>query len=324
MSKQIGILHGALTVAAAVAFVATWSSGFVIAAFATADTSALTLLVWRFVLLAIVLLLLVGATRAARGVTPRELGVQAAIGLFAQFGYCAAVWGAVAAGIATGTVALIDAVQPLVVAALVGPLLGLRVRGAQWAGLGVGAIGVALVVHSQLGSAAATPAAYLLPLAAMVCLVIGTFLQRRSSAHTGVLVTLAVQVTVTAVVLLVIALLAGALVPPATAGFWTSVALAAVFPTLGAYGLYWWLLRRVGITALQALLFLIAPATALAGALLLGEPLTVLTAAGFVLCAGGVTLVLAGEREARTEGAEAQGRTRTARPSNATTSPSCS
>ena len=39
----------------------------------------------------------------------------------------------------------------------------------------------------------------------------------------------------------------------------------AVVPTLAAYGLYWWLLGRVGIAALNALLFLVAPATALAG-----------------------------------------------------------
>ncbi|WP_249185778.1 DMT family transporter [Microbacterium paraoxydans] len=335
MSKQIGIVRGAVTVTAAVAFVITWSSGFLIAAFGTVDVSALTLLVWRFVPLAVVLLAVVIATGAARGVTPRELGTQAAIGLFAQFGYCAAVYGAVASGIATGTVALIDAVQPLVVAALVGPILGLRVRGAQWAGLALGALGVALVVHSQFGSSSAPPAAYLLPAAAMVCLVIGTLLQRRSPVRTGMLVTLTVHLTVTAVLLLGIALVTGDLVPPAAPGFWLAVVLAAVFPTLAAYGLYWWLLRRVGITALQALLFLIAPATALAGALLLGEPLTALTVIGFALCGGGVAVVLAGERQERAEATAeepessgerrtAQGRTRTARPSNATTSPSCS
>ncbi|CNL09547.1 Uncharacterised protein [Mycobacterium tuberculosis] len=104
--------------------------------------------------------------------------------------------------------------------------------------------------------------------------------------------------------------------------------LTAVFPTLGAYGLYWWLLRRVGITALQALLFLVAPATAIGGALLLGEPLTAITLGGFVLCGAGVTAVLVSEARNREpevadgSAAPGQGRTRTARPSKATTSPS--
>lgn len=301
MSKQIGVLRGLLTAAAAAAFIVTWSSGFIIPAFATVDVAPLTLLVWRFVPLAIVLLLIVRASGAAKGVTRRDVRTQALIGLFAQFGYCAAVYGAVATGIATGTVALIDAVQPLIVAVLVGPILGLRVRGSQWAGLALGAVGVLLVVRSQFGSSAAPPIAYLLPATAMVCLIVGTFLQRRSAVRTGVLVTLAIHVTVTAVLLLAVSAATGSLVPPASASFWLAVVLTALFPTLAAYGLYWWLLRRVGITALQALLFLITPATAIAGGILLGEPLTIVTFVGFALCGLGVAAVLRGEAKTRRE-----------------------
>lgn len=292
MSKQIGVLRATVTVAASVAFILSWSSGFLIPAFATVDVSSSTLLVWRFLPLAVVLLVVALVTGAFRGVAARDLRIQASIGLFAQFGYCVAVYGAVAAGIATGTVALIDAVQPLIVAVLAGPILGLRVRGAQWVGLAVGAIGVLLVVQSQLDSSAAPLWTYALPIVAMVCLIVGTFVQRKAAVATGVLLTLTVHVTVTAVLLLVIAAVTGTLAPPASGSFWLAVALTAVFPTIAAYGLYWWLLRRVGITALQALLFLMAPVTSLAGAILLGEPLTLLTGAGFVLCGIGVALVL--------------------------------
>lgn len=309
MSKQIGVLRLAITIAASVAFVATWSSGFIIPAFATAEVSPLTLLVWRFVPLAVILIAIVLFSGVAKEVSALDLRTQAIIGFFAQFGYCLAVYGAVAVGIATGTVALIDAVQPLVVAVLVGPVLGLRVRGAQWIGLVVGAIGVLLVVRSQLGSSAASPIAYLLPAAAMICLIIGTLLQRRTSVHSGVLVTLTVHVTVTAVLLVLIAVVTGTLAPPASGSFWLAVVLTAVFPTLAAYGLYWWLMKRVGITALQALLFLIAPTTSLAGSILLGEPLTVVTVVGFVLCAAGVSLVLTGEARSRQSAAEIAGDT---------------
>jgi len=295
MSKQIGLLRSVVTVAAAVAFIVTWSSGFIIPAYATVDVSPLTLLVWRFVPLAVLLLAVLRLSGAAKGLNIRDVRTQATIGLFAQFGYCVAVYGAVAAGIATGTVALIDAVQPLVVAVLVGPVLGLRVRGAQWAGLVIGAVGVLLVVRSQFGSSEAPAMAYPLPAVAMVCLIVGTLLQRKSAVKSGVLLTLTIHVTVTAVLLLVIAAVTGTLLPPASASFWLAVALTAVFPTLAAYGLYWWLLRRVGITALQALLFLIAPATSLAGSILLGEPMTVVTVAGFILCGIGVAVVLTSE-----------------------------
>ncbi|WP_233201953.1 DMT family transporter [Cryobacterium sp. Y11] len=194
--------------------------------------------------------------------------------------------------------------QPLVVATLVGPLLGLRVRGAQWAGLALGALGVVLVVRSQIGGAAAHPLAYVLPVLAMACLIVGTFVERRSRVRMPVVVTLTVHVVVTSVALVVIAAAMGTLVPPASLSFWTATVLSAVVPTLGAYGLYWWLLRRVGITTLNALLFLVAPATALTGAMFLGETLTFLTLAGFALCGIGVAVVLV--VEARTTRADAE------------------
>lgn len=308
MGKQVGILSTVVTIVAAVAFVVTWSSGFVIAAIATVDVSPITLLVWRFVPLAVVLLVVVRTTGSAAGVSIRELRTQAIIGLFAQFGYCAAVYGAVAAGIATGTVALIDAVQPLVVAVLVGPILGIRVRWAQWVGLGVGALGVLLVVRSQFGASTAEPVAYLLPALAMACLIIGTFVERRTSVRTGVLLTLTIHVTVTAALLLVVGAATGTLAPPASASFWLAAALTAAFPTLAAYGLYWWLLRRVGITVLNALLFLIAPATALAGAVLLGEPVTAVTILGFLLCGAGVAVVLTAESAVESRESSGSGR----------------
>lgn len=297
MSKQVGILSGVATVAAAAAFVVTWSSGFLIAAFATVDASPLTLLVWRFVPLAAILLIVVLVTGAARGIAASDLRRQSLIGLFAQFGYCLAVYSALAAGIATGTVALIDAVQPLVIAMLVGPLLGLRVRGAQWIGLALGAAGVVFVVQSQFGGSDAHPLVYLLLLVAMACLIAGTIIQRRSNVRTGVLATLTIHATVTAVALVLLAAVTGTLLPPASVSFWIATALAAAFPTLAAYGLYWWLLNRVGITALNALLFLIAPFTAVAGAVLLGESVTAVTLLGFLLCGVGVGTVLAAGSE---------------------------
>ncbi|HEV7950108.1 MAG TPA: DMT family transporter [Glaciihabitans sp.] len=299
MSKQFGIPAVVVTVLGALAFVASWSSGFVIAAVATVEVSPITLLVWRFVPVAVALLIVVNLTGAARGISRADLTHQAIVGVFAQFGYCAFVYASIATGITTGTTALIDAVQPLIVATLVGPLLGVRVRGAQWGGLVMGAFGVALVVRSQFGEADAPPLAYALPALAMVSLIVGTFIERRSTSRVPVLVTLTVHVVVTAVAFVLLGAGTGTLLPPASPLFWLNALLAAVFPTLVAYGLYWWLLRRVGITALNALLFLVAPATALAGAALLGEPLGVVTFIGFALCAAGVAAVLISESRER-------------------------
>ena len=228
---------------------------------------------------------------------------QALVGLFSQVGYVVPVYLAIGLGVSTGTTALVDAVQPLVVATLVGPLLGLRVRGAQWAGLAVGALGVVLVVSADLGSGTAPWPAYLLPLVAMASLVAGTFVERRHPTTSGVLDTLLVHAVVALLAIGTFAVLAGQTAPPATGAFWWTVLFLALSPTLAAYGLYWYLVRRLGITVLNALLFCVAPTTAVAGAVLFGEAFTLGTLGGLVLCATGVGVVLTSEaRGRRSEG----------------------
>lgn len=224
---------------------------------------------------------------------------QGLVGLFSQVGYVVPVYLAIGLGVSTGTTALVDAVQPLVVATLVGPLLGLHVRGAQWAGLAVGALGVVLVVSADLGSGTAPWPAYLLPLVAMASLVAGTFVERRHPTTSGVLDALLVHAVVALLAIGTFAVLAGQTAPPTTGVFWWTVLFLALSPTLAAYGLYWYLVRRLGITVLNALLFCVAPTTAVAGAVLFGEAFTLGTLGGLVLCATGVGVVLTSEARGR-------------------------
>ncbi|WP_411701487.1 DMT family transporter [Conyzicola sp.] len=296
MTTPICIPRRAITAVAAVAFVLSWSSGFVAAKVATVDGSMWTLLLWRYLMLAVVLIAACAATGALRGLRAADLRRQATVGAFSQLGYVVFVYASVAAGISTGTTALIDAVQPLVVATLVGPILGLRVRDASWAGLALGAVGVALVVGSQLGGEA-PPIAYALPALAMLCLIAATFVDRRRPNDLPILTTLTIHVAVVVAVLAVVALATGNAAPPTSAAFWATTAFTAFVPSLAAYALYWWLIRRIGVTSLNALLFAVAPTTAVAGAILLGEQFTALTALGFVVSAAAVTIVLVAERK---------------------------
>jgi drug/metabolite transporter (DMT)-like permease len=325
MSKQNGIPQRIILIGASVAFVLSWSSGFLVAKIGTAGAPALTVVFWRFLIVVVILALAFAGTALrvnfirrrpdgigsknrprtpSRGsVLPRadlpawcDIRPHLVIGFFAQFGYVIPIYLAIAAGVSSGTTALIDAIQPLVVATLVGPLLGLRVRALQWLGLVFGAGGVALIVASDASAAASPGPAYLLPLVALASLVTATFLERRTSACLGVFATLSTHAAVTLVAVALLAFLAGALVPPATADFWISTLVIAIVPTLFAYGLYWFLLRRIGITRLNALLFLVAPTTAVAGAFLFAEPFTPATLAGLILGSAAIALVLWPER----------------------------
>ncbi|WP_250445843.1 DMT family transporter [Actinotalea sp. C106] len=302
MSTPIGIPARVAVPLASVAFVLCWSSGFLGARLGSHDAHPVTLLVWRFVPL-LALLLALGALRrrrSGRRLEPGEVTTHLLVGLLSQVGYVLPVYLAIGAGVASGTTALIDAVQPLVVATLVGPLLGLRVVAMQWLGLAAGAVGVVLVVGADLAAASAPAWAYTLPLAAMASLVAATFVARRRPTTTSPLTALTLHAAVGVVVIGGIALATGTAAPPAQASFWGVALFLAVVPSLGGYGLYWALLARIGVTRLNALLFLVAPTTAVAGALLFGEPFTLGTAAGLLLSGVAVALVLAHEQE-RTE-----------------------
>jgi drug/metabolite transporter (DMT)-like permease len=296
MSKQIGIVSRVTTIVAAVVFVLAWASGFIAAKVGTLDESMWTVLFWRYVPLAVILIAIAWARGDLRAVPRRDLGRQAFVGAFSQFGYVVFVYASVAVGVTSGTTALIDAVQPLVIATLVGPLLGIRVRGMQWVGLGLGAVGVVFVVSSQLEGAASSPLAYALPLLAMLSLIAATLAERRWPTSLPVVTILTVHVAVTAIGMTGVALMTGSIVIPSEPRFWITVAFTATVPALLAYALYWWLIRRIGITSLNALLFAVAPTTAVAGAIAFGEAFTWLTVVGFGVSAAAVALVIRFDR----------------------------
>ncbi|MGH1565253.1 DMT family transporter [Mumia sp. DW29H23] len=298
--KQIGIPRSAtlLTVGLAVVFVVCWSSGFIGAKLAASDASVLTVLMWRFVVVSLLLLpfLRAGGRGALARWSRAEVLGQVAVGLLSQTGYTLTVYWAIALGVSTGTTALIDGIQPLVVASLAAPLLGLVTSTRQWVGLVLGVLGVAVVTWADLASPRTDAPlwAYAVPLLGMLSLVGATFVSRLGVVRTTARRALAVHCIASAVVYSVLALIAGDAVPPATGQFWFAVGWLVVLATLGAYGAYWVLIERVGVTSTNALLFLVPGVTTLWGAAVYGEPLTVMTIAGLALALGAAATVVGG------------------------------
>jgi len=278
-------------------FVVCWSSGFIGAKLGATDAPAATVLMWRFLPLAILLAPFLVVRRGgplARGELRRQIG----IGALSQSGYLLTVYGAIGLGVSTGTTALVDGLQPLVVAALVGPLLGAVVAGRQWIGLGLGLLGVLLVTGADAAAPATTAPlwAYAVPFAGMLCLVAATFIERRAPTATPPMRALAIHCTTSAVIFVALALVTGAAVPPASSRFWIAMVALIGFATFGGYGLYWYLLDRIGVTRLNALMFLVPPVTTVWGALMFGEPFTPFTAAGLGLALLATGIVTRGPR----------------------------
>ncbi|MEU6994678.1 DMT family transporter [Streptomyces sp. NPDC046465] len=281
------------------AFVLTWSSGFIGAKLGAGSASAVTVLMWRFLPLAAALGLvaLLWARASWRGLTARDVGRQAAVGALSQSGYLLTVYYAIQLGVSSGTTALIDGTQPLVAGALAGPLLGHYVSRTQWAGLGLGVTGVAIVTAADFSGGGDAPWwAYAVPFLGMFSLVAATFLDRRATRGVTPAVSLTVHCGTSAVVFTGLALASGAATPPAEASFWAAIGWLVVLSTFGGYGLYWLILRRSGVTQVNTLMFLMAPVTALWGALMFGEPFGPQTAAGLAVGLSAVVVVRRGAR----------------------------
>ncbi|MFD8151836.1 DMT family transporter [Streptomyces sp. NPDC059720] len=294
-----------MNVLLSLAFVLCWSSGFIGAKLGAGSESAITVLMWRFLPLAVVLVAVALVARGAwRGLTARDLTRQAVVGLLSQSGYLLSVYHAIQLGVSSGTTALVDGVQPLVAGALAGPLLGQYVSGRQWIGLVLGLSGVAVVTLADAAAGAGVPWwAYGVPLLGMSSLVAATFLESRSRSRVAPPVSLTVHCATSAVLFSALAAGAGAAAPPAEGEFWLAVVWLVVLSTFGGYGLYWILLKRSGVTAVNTLMFLMAPVTAVWGALMFGEPFDVRTALGLAVCL--LAVVVGRGEEGRTRAAAA-------------------
>lgn len=274
------------TPALEVGLVICWSSGFIGGLLASETSSIYLVLLWRFVLLAL-LLLPFTATQIAR-LSGRQFMVQLGVGALGMFGYTASVISAIKFGVPAGTVALIAALQPLAAAALAGTVLSEHVSPRQWAGLLIGFLGVFLAVTGSIGSA--PPWAYGLAFLSMICLVAATLVAKAQTRPVPLLPTLTVQSAVSALLYLPLTVNAGLILPEPSWAFVYAVGWFVLFSTLGGFGLYWAVLTRTSATRVSSLIYLTPPVTAIWAWAMFGEPLSVNAALGFLVCLAGVRL----------------------------------
>jgi len=273
-------------------FVVLWSTGFVVARYATTDAAPLTFLTVR---LAIAGLALGWAAQRWGGHRPslRTLGRVGLAGVGMHALYLGGVFVAVDRGMASGVSALIAGLHPVLTAVLAWLLLGELLSARRWAGVGLGLSGVVLVVIERTtGSAIGLSAiALIASVASVMGMSAGTLVQRRHGAGVSLLWATTAQYGASAVVLGVVAFVGEGWRYEVTMRSSLAMLWAVGVLSVAAVLLMLWLLQRRTAASVSSLFFVTPALSTVEGAVLFGERLGALALLGLVLGISGVALV---------------------------------
>ena len=273
-------------------FVAIWATGFIVARLVAPHADPLTFLSIRFILSAAVFAGIAAIVRAAwpKGVRGWRDALMA--GVLMQGIYLGGVFWSVRHGLPAGISALITGLQPLLTAMLAFPLLGERVGGRRWAGIGLGFAGALRVLQPQLR--AGPDGVLLVPLlvcaAGMAGMTLGTIWQKRTASQSDVRSNAAVQFIGAALVTIPVAALTEVGRFDGSWQAWTGLAWAVCALSISAISLLMILIKRGAVVGVASLFYLVPPVVAVLAFALFGEQLSLLQVAGMAVAAAGVAL----------------------------------
>ena len=274
-------------------FVALWSTGFVVARYATNDASPLTFLAIRMTIAAAILAILAKAIAAPRISAP-QARVAAVVGVCMHAVYLGGVFIAIDRGLPSGLGALIAGLHPVVTAVFGRVLLRERLRSSQWLGVLLGLLGVVAVVIEKLedGSDSVTTGALVAMGLSVLGMSAGTLVQRARGKDMPLLRGTSTQYWGAAIALLVAIPLLDDSSVRLTGQFLGALAWATLVLSLGAVLIMMRLLASHSAARVSSLFFLTPALSALEGALLFGERLGPLAIVGLVVAAAGVWLTM--------------------------------
>ena len=295
-------LKSLLAALAPAVFVVLWATGFIGAKLGLPYAEAGTFLALRFgivVLLLAPLLLLLPDQRIAGW---RAAGHVAVVGALMHGVYLGGVFEAIGRGMPAGLSSLIVSLQPLLTAAVVGPLLGERVRPRQVLGLLLGLVGVGLVLSGKLAAGDEAGGGHLFlgfgldalafNIAALLGITSATVYQKRFAQHVPLIGGAVVQYCAAAVVVGLPALLFESNRVIWSGPFVFAIGWLVLVLSIGAVSLLMLLIRWGEAAKTASLFYLVPPVTAVIAFLLFDERLGPLALAGMAVTVLGVALVV--------------------------------
>ena len=277
-------------------FVFLWSTGWIVAKYASLHGDPLTFLAARHGFSILVFLGLCLITRASWP-TNRTAVLRAIFsGMFLHGFYLAGLWWAIGQGVPAGISGIIAALQPLLTAMAAPFLIGERLRPIQRAGMGLGFAGILLAISPKLmeldgQNLMLVGLPLLVNLIAMASVTYGTLYQKQHLQHGDLRSIVLLQYVGALLVTLPMALLLEDLRFDWSVTAIASMVWAVLGLSMGAVSLLFYLIRRGQVSKAASLIYLVPPAVAIEAFLVFGEPLTLPMILGTMIVVAGVYLV---------------------------------
>ncbi|WP_299775508.1 DMT family transporter [uncultured Tateyamaria sp.] len=276
-----------LTFAPAI-FLVMWSTGYVAAKFGLGFIEPMTFLALRFACVVVIMAVLFLILWPPLPRTRTEWGHLAIVGFLLQAMYFGMCYMSFSAGMPVGTLALILAMQPILVGLVAPRWAGEPVDWAQWAGLILGLTGAVVVITARSEIAHPAPIGFVFAVLALVGITGGSLWEKRFGVS---------QHPVTANLVGFAAGLVGVL--PFVIAFesmqisWTwqligSLAYLIIASSLIAIGLLLAMIRAGEVSKVSALFFLVPPFAAVCAWVVLGEVMPPVSWLGMIIAGLGV------------------------------------
>lgn len=269
-------------------FLVFWSSGYPLSKLGMHYANPFSFLALRYATVLLVLAPLALWLRPPLPKRPVDWLHLAVVGFAIQTVYFGGCYAAFSLGTASGAVALIVSLQPLLVAVLAPLLVGERTSVRGWAGLGLGFVGAVLVISGYQHAAHVPLLGVLSALVALCGMTGATLYEKRFGVNQHPVTANLVQYVVGFLTTAPIAAWHFYAVPdPRFIGI---IVYLVVANSLIAISLFLALVRRGRAAQVSALLYLVPPVAALMAWALLSEPVPPVTWAGMAVAALGVVL----------------------------------
>jgi drug/metabolite transporter (DMT)-like permease len=272
-------------------FVLLYGTGFVIGKLGVVDAGPFSFLIVRFVASAGIFAAVCFATRRELDLGPATIVKVATAGAFSLFAFSGFAFTALDFGINPALLAVIVALQPILVAVLASARLEERISLMAWIGFIAGFSGVYLIVSDRIFHDFTFTIAILFAFVAMVSLSLGNIFQKRYCQDVDVFVAGAIQNLVSAALCVPVILLIEGFRLQATPKTMVALTWMVVVVSVGAVSILYRLIKAQEVNRVSSLFFLTPIVAFFLSNALFGGDLTPKQIAGILVVCTGVVLV---------------------------------